>query len=199
MSIRYARCFAHVVNLACKAMLAELEILGNGIIGWLRSLMKMVISSFFTSDHFHELGTTHLLTDQDWALLEEVKVALQVPHLFQQCLSAEKIPALCDPIPAFEAMFRKWAALCLTHPSIRTAVSAGMDKLEDYMDVIWDIPAYMLAMAVNPMMKLEFYQCFCPEEYVSAKDYFVKKYTNDVDLDDGANVEEEETLMLWAN
>lgn len=36
------RCFAHIVNLACKAMLAELEILGDGVIARLRALVKMV-------------------------------------------------------------------------------------------------------------------------------------------------------------
>lgn len=43
-------------------------------------------------------------------------------------------------------MFGKWAALRSTHPRIRTAISAGMDKLEDYMNIIRDVPAYMLAM-----------------------------------------------------
>ncbi|KAE9392655.1 hypothetical protein BT96DRAFT_830320 [Gymnopus androsaceus JB14] len=110
------------------------------------SFLKLAISSFFTSDDFREMAPTYLPTDNDWELLEEVKAALDVPHLFQQRLSAEKTPTLCDAIPAFEAMFGKWEALHQEYPRIRTAISAGMDKLADYMNVIRGIPAYTLAM-----------------------------------------------------
>ncbi|KIK49881.1 hypothetical protein GYMLUDRAFT_124374, partial [Collybiopsis luxurians FD-317 M1] len=55
-----------------------------------------------------------------------------VPHLFQQCLSAEKTPTLCDTIPAFEAMFAKWSNLQHTYPQLSGALEAGLEKLQDY-------------------------------------------------------------------
>ncbi|KAE9391659.1 hypothetical protein BT96DRAFT_1001130 [Gymnopus androsaceus JB14] len=87
-------------------------------------------------DDFHEMTPTYLPAENDWELLEGVKAALDVPHLLQQCLSAEKTLTLCDFIPAFEAIFGKWEALRQEYPYIRTAISAGMDKLEDHINVI---------------------------------------------------------------
>ena len=66
--------------------------------------------------------------------------------MFQQRLSAEKTPTLCDAIPAFEAMFGKWSQLRLAHPIIGSAISAGMDKLREYINLVRPIPVYTLAM-----------------------------------------------------
>ncbi|KAE9384891.1 hypothetical protein BT96DRAFT_756760, partial [Gymnopus androsaceus JB14] len=112
------------------------------------SILHLAISSFFTSNDFRNLAPTYLLSDEDWSLLDKMKDALEIPHLFQQCLSAEKTPTLCDAIPAFEAMLGKWSELRHSHWDIRSAIIAGMEKLEDYIDIIRGVPVYTLAMGL---------------------------------------------------
>lgn len=87
-------------------------------------------------------------------------------------------------------MLGKWSELRHSHWDIRSAIIAGMEKLEDYIDIIRGVPVYTLAMglqlpstcivhdrpqllAINPSMKLDFYRFFRPDEYVSAKNVFV--------------------------
>ncbi|KAK0480552.1 hypothetical protein IW261DRAFT_1418930 [Armillaria novae-zelandiae] len=92
-----------------------------------------------------------------------MSIVLNVPHQFQEHLSAEKTPTLCDMLPVFEAV----SAL------LSRAIDAGLEKLSEYTELTHDVPAHMLAMAVNPYIKLNWYSCFWPEEYVSVKQSFV--------------------------
>lgn len=98
---------------------------------------------------------------------------MQIPHAFQQRLSAEKTPTLCEALPAFEAMKKKWEEQQVENPESAYIIDAGLDKLETYRDCAALVPAYVLAMGmsyfparpslltlhvvVNPAMKLEWY------------------------------------------
>jgi len=46
----------------------------------------------------------------------------QVPHAFQQRLSSEKTPTLCDTIPSFEAMVQKWVEKQEEDPETHTII-----------------------------------------------------------------------------
>ncbi|KIK54987.1 hypothetical protein GYMLUDRAFT_249010 [Collybiopsis luxurians FD-317 M1] len=146
--------------------------------------LHLAISQFFTSDDFRDLAWNYLLSDGDWDLLKEMKLALEVPHMFRQRLLAEKTPTLCDAIPAFEAMFGKWSQSCLAHPIIDSAI-------------------YTLAMAVNPRMKLDFYQLWQKEEYDEAKELFVEAIQKYIGPGDSSPSDEEneehETMVSWAD
>ncbi|KAF5347876.1 hypothetical protein D9757_013414 [Collybiopsis confluens] len=238
---RRIRCFAHIVNLACKALLAELEGMGHQALPRLRQLVKTIRGSNLRRDHFihcvkqimqkelqlildmdirwsstylmvergiilrlANLARTHFLSDEDWALLIEMKNALEVPHLFQQCLSSEKTPTLCDAIPAFEAMAAKWLDLQDTSPRLSAALRAGLDKLNEYIYLIRPIPAYTLAMAINPVMKLDFYQIFQPDQFFNAKNVFINALatysaTEDAQVRLQASSSITETIQSWAD
>ena len=81
---------------------------------------------------------------------------LQVPHAFQQRLSSESTPTLCDAIPSFERMLKVWEEDQIKHPETAGIVQAGIDKLEDYSERIDSIPAYVLAMSLNFTFSLFF-------------------------------------------
>jgi len=73
---------------------------------------------------------------------------LKVPHAFQQQLSSEKTPTLCNAFPAFEGMKRVWKEHQVEHPETSDIVQDGLDKLEDYRDRADHVPAYVLAMCM---------------------------------------------------
>jgi hypothetical protein len=56
----------------------------------------------------------------------------QVPHAFQQRLSAEATPTLCEALPAFESMKRVWDVQKGEMPDAAPIINAGLDKLEEY-------------------------------------------------------------------
>jgi len=72
----------------------------------------------------------------------------KVPHAFQQRLSYEKTPTLCDALPAFKAMIRIWKDHMYNHPETTTIIHQGIQKLETYESYAEEIPAYVLAMSV---------------------------------------------------
>jgi hypothetical protein len=70
----------------------------------------------------------------------------QVPHAFQQLLSAEKTPSLGDAIPAYEAMTRAWQEHQEKFPGTYDIVQKGLDKFEEYFERAEMVPANVLAM-----------------------------------------------------
>ncbi|KAF9490016.1 hypothetical protein BDN71DRAFT_1369145, partial [Pleurotus eryngii] len=73
-------------------------------------LLHEAIDRFLMKSDFAELQQ-HQLSTSEWEALKAFKCVLQVPHTFQQHLSGEKTPTLCDAIPAFKAMMRVWKSL----------------------------------------------------------------------------------------
>ena len=71
----------------------------------------------------------------------------KVPPAFQQQLSYEKTPTLCDTIPSFEAMSAKWEEYQYNNPTMANIVQPGLDKLETYKEHANLVPAYVIAMS----------------------------------------------------
>lgn len=70
---------------------------------------------------------------------------LQVPHAFQQVLSSEKTPTLHHALPSFRGMITTWTAMRAKKPQFASIIDAGIEKLEEYMEMVEDVPAYTLA------------------------------------------------------
>ncbi|KAK0501117.1 hypothetical protein EDD18DRAFT_1067752 [Armillaria luteobubalina] len=199
------RCFVHVINLACKATIAGLEEMADGLISHLRHLICAVpiqsvcsiicssslwcehfantvktlinkelqiildtdtcwssthlmmeqalilclaINTFLSSDDFQDLARNNNISTHDWDLLDDMSIVLNVPHQFQETLSAEKTPTLCDMLPAFEAVSTLWKAQRQEFPGLSCAIDAGLEKLSEYTELAHDVPAHMLAMGI---------------------------------------------------
>ncbi|KAJ7772194.1 hypothetical protein B0H16DRAFT_1768743 [Mycena metata] len=82
----------------------------------------------------------------EWQALEAFKKILEVPHAFQQKLSAEKTPTLGNALPAFEAMIKKWEQMQVDYPELADIIQKGLDKLGTYQERVERVPAYVLAM-----------------------------------------------------
>lgn len=71
----------------------------------------------------------------------------QVPDAFQQKLSAEKTPTLCNAVPSFDAMITIWTEQQENWGEpISSIIQDGIDKLTAYQDRISLNPAYTMAM-----------------------------------------------------
>ncbi|THU78735.1 hypothetical protein K435DRAFT_578893, partial [Dendrothele bispora CBS 962.96] len=204
------RCFPHIVNLSCKAVIDAVtnidyaaddseefdpDISGHDVIASIRALVRGIRSSslrrqlfseilenlgqkdlqllrdvttrwsstflmidraiilreaierFLASQRFQELEK-YRLEDSDWDTLDLYRRVLEVPHAFQQKLSAEKTPTLSGAIPSFEAIIARWKTLQSEIPVMRRVIQAGIDKLESYTERLQfdTVPAYTLAM-----------------------------------------------------
>ncbi|KAK0431307.1 uncharacterized protein EV420DRAFT_1286270, partial [Desarmillaria tabescens] len=111
--------------------------------------LRLAINAFLSSDDFQDLARNNNINTHDWDLLDDMSTFPQVPHQFQEQLSAEKTLTLCDMLPAFEAVSALWQAQKEEFPSLSRAINVGLEKLSEYMELARDVPAYMLAMGMS--------------------------------------------------
>lgn len=77
-----------------------------------------------------------------------LKCSLKVPDAFQQKLSAEKTPTLCNAIPSFDAMVTIWKGHQESWGEpFSSIIQDGLDKLNAYHDRIDLVPAYTISMS----------------------------------------------------
>ncbi|KAF7372180.1 HAT family dimerization domain-containing protein [Mycena venus] len=168
--------------------LKDLELLRDVVTRWSSTLLMIdrglllrpAIDDFLSSNQVEELRKFKL-GDEEWKALEVFKKILDVPHAFQQKLSAEKTPMLCHALPAFEAMIKKWEQMQLENPETADIIQQGLDKLGSYQERLERVPAYTLAMIVNPRIKLRWLSQYWPEKLEWAKQLFknaLKEYDN---------------------
>ncbi|KAF5353369.1 hypothetical protein D9756_007869 [Leucocoprinus leucothites] len=114
------------------------------------------------------------LLECDWVALGIYVKILAVPHAFQQVLGAEKIPTLCDILPSFNTMIQAWRKLQLKFPAYSMVIEAGITKLVNYQCHISHVPAYLLAILINPCMKLNWFKENMPGRVEEIQDLFIK-------------------------
>ncbi|KDR68045.1 hypothetical protein GALMADRAFT_1354835, partial [Galerina marginata CBS 339.88] len=201
------RCFPHIVNLACKAILAalaktdyfidddapDIDEYGDPIVS-LRNLIRAIWASSLRRQHFSDLAKKYgfelqllrdvdtrwssalymieralllekpldafcasrdfhdlkkyQLTPEQWDILAIVQEILLVPDAFQQKLSAEKTPTLCNALPSFDAMVHIWKnqQKQFGYP-FSDIIQEGIDKLDAYHSRIELVPAYVISMS----------------------------------------------------
>ncbi|KAF8882753.1 hypothetical protein CPB84DRAFT_1634750, partial [Gymnopilus junonius] len=110
--------------------------------------LEEAIDKFLNIPEFQELEKFRL-SNQDWNALGTAREILLVPFAFQQCLSAEKTPTLCDAIPSFEAMIQAWTDYqkeFYDDPEY-DVIQKGLDKLMAYREHTELVPAYVISMS----------------------------------------------------
>lgn len=74
-------------------------------------------------------------------------IFFQLPHSYQQLLSAEKCPTLYGTLPAFEGLISKLKQHKNEHEEVDYIIEDGIDKLEEYQQEIANVPAYTLSIS----------------------------------------------------
>ncbi|KAH9954170.1 hypothetical protein BGW80DRAFT_1227660 [Lactifluus volemus] len=120
-------------------------------------ILRTAVDKFLALRDMEELRK-YRLSVSDWDMLEVFRKVLSIPHAFQQRLSGESTPTLCDAIPAFEAMKIKWQIQKDKIPSVSRIIDKGLDKLEEYRARAEMVPAYILAMGEDTSISILSYR-----------------------------------------
>ncbi|KAF5365840.1 hypothetical protein D9757_012805 [Collybiopsis confluens] len=91
------------------------------------------------------------LQDDEWICLGYFITLLTYADNAQQAFSAEKEPSLYIGIPALEALHRAWSTRSTRskYSPFRTALEAGVSKVEEYYEKITDNQAYIISMLLH--------------------------------------------------
>ncbi|KAF5309959.1 hypothetical protein D9619_010441 [Psilocybe cf. subviscida] len=115
------------------------------------------------------------LTNANWDDLLLIRNILWIPHAFQQLLSGKKTPTLCGVIPAFELFVKSWKELQQTEKDAINIIQGGLDKLQVYSNRAKAVPAYTVAMILNPQIKLDYYKDHAPLQVSTARALFLRE------------------------
>ncbi|TFK59651.1 hypothetical protein BDN72DRAFT_746680, partial [Pluteus cervinus] len=96
------------------------------------------------------------LTTSEWKSLEDIAVMLSVPSRIQQALCSERTPNLSFALPNFEWLLLSWTKLAEAHPHLRPFLQPGLDSANQYYSKMNDTPAYVIAMFINPQIRLQY-------------------------------------------
>ena len=82
-------------------------------------------------------------------IITYIYICAQVPHAFQQKLSSEKTPTLCEALPSFQRMITTWEQYKQDMPEYAQIIEAGLSKLQTYFNLAIQVPAYQLAICMK--------------------------------------------------
>jgi septum formation inhibitor-activating ATPase MinD len=88
-----------------------------------------------------------LLSELEKRILYDILQVLQVAHLAQELLSAERTPTLSMALPVFETLIEKREVLSSTIPELKHIIDIGISKLEEYLVKTRKTRLYSLAMS----------------------------------------------------
>jgi hypothetical protein len=85
------------------------------------------------------------LTEDDRAVLEDIRAFLRAPHSIQELLAAEKTPTLPSALAAFELLLELFEQLAHALPRLRHAINASVSRLKKYIRKARKTKVYGLA------------------------------------------------------
>ncbi|KAJ7181343.1 hypothetical protein C8R43DRAFT_870106, partial [Mycena crocata] len=115
------------------------------------SMLDRVLELYPAIDEFLKLEKNrdiayHALSELELAVLRDIREFLQVFHLVQELVSAEKTPTLCIVLPLYERLIIMLRDLKRKIPKLSHAITASIRKLEEYLALSRRAPIYALAM-----------------------------------------------------
>ncbi|KAG9093931.1 hypothetical protein FS749_013461 [Ceratobasidium sp. UAMH 11750] len=111
-----------------------------------------------------------VLSHKQFEVLQDIVTVLRVAHNAQELLSAEKTLTLSLAFPVYEAVVEAWEQLCIAVPELSHAVTCGISKIQGYVSRTQSAPVHPLAMAINPVFKLDWIrQHWSPSEAARAE------------------------------
>ncbi|KAF8867750.1 hypothetical protein BD779DRAFT_1463781 [Infundibulicybe gibba] len=100
-----------------------------------------------------------LMTPMEWKVLDDFHVILAVnPHRVQQTMSAERCPTLGNAIPEFERYISTLKLVGRLDPRLQRWTKISLDWANKYYHKMGDTKAYVIAMLINPTIRLSWIQ-----------------------------------------
>ncbi|EUC65415.1 hAT family dimerization protein, partial [Rhizoctonia solani AG-3 Rhs1AP] len=117
----------------------------------------------------------YVITHADYEALHDILTVLNFAHRAQELLSSDRTPTLSFAIPLYHALVDQWTQLRATLPALSYAILAGIKKLNLYLDKTRSSPVHIVAMALNPSIRYEWFDRIGPSEGEKARTV-VKQY-----------------------
>ncbi|KAF8580434.1 hypothetical protein K439DRAFT_1356881, partial [Ramaria rubella] len=82
---------------------------------------------------------------------------LQQPHAVQQVMSKQATPLLLGALPALEIFMSRWEHMRDNKAHLAPFIQPGLNKAYKYYNRMDDSSAYIIAMVLNPVVKLSWF------------------------------------------
>ncbi|KAJ2918846.1 hypothetical protein MD484_g1605, partial [Candolleomyces efflorescens] len=111
--------------------------------------LRPAIQKFFQLEKYEDYADAYLLSEDQFAVLNDVRRFLLIFHIVQELVSAEKTPTLSVILPMYEKLLTMLEGLKLQLPELSVAITASQTKLREYLMLSRKTKAYAAAMAVS--------------------------------------------------
>lgn len=109
--------------------------------------MPQAVSEFLRQVKQQDKAIAKLaLKPMELVVLADIRKFLQVPHVIQEIVSAEKTPTLSLVVPMYEQLIEMLRDLQIKLPKLAHAIQASISKLEEYMEKTRSTPMHIFAM-----------------------------------------------------
>ncbi|KAG8752077.1 hypothetical protein FRC12_012134 [Ceratobasidium sp. 428] len=95
-----------------------------------------------------------IVTHKQYEVLQDISTILSVAQHAQQLLSAERTPTLSLALPVYETVLELWRECWELFPELSLAIDGAILKIQEYVSKSRRSPVHVLAMFVNPSLKL---------------------------------------------
>ncbi|KAF9502991.1 hypothetical protein BS47DRAFT_1322897, partial [Hydnum rufescens UP504] len=138
-------------------LLREVETRWDSAHGMLRTTIpaRPAIEAMMIQKKYCEIRSKNL-TDEQWTMAQKILDILDYPHLFQHLMTGEATPTLSSALPAFQCLQDRWEDHAGKHPDMAKHILGGMERLDKYHEKAGRMRAYVIALVLNPTIKLSF-------------------------------------------
>ena len=89
----------------------------------------------------------HLFKQIEYEVLHHIHQVLEISHMCQKLLAAEKTPTLASALPIYEVLVVKWKGLAKVIPELSHYIGLGITKIMEYVSKGRQTRTYALAMS----------------------------------------------------
>ncbi|KAI0916313.1 hypothetical protein AcV5_003286 [Taiwanofungus camphoratus] len=150
----------NIANTFGQQPLQEVQLLKDVDTRWSSSFMMIdqVLELYQAVDIFllqpkQEAIAWHTLSRKTLEVLNDIREFLEAPHAVQELLSAEQTPTLSLTLPCYEKLIVLLKLLRCKLMKIVHAITASIEKLEEYLTKSRKTRIYAIAIIINPSMK----------------------------------------------
>ncbi|TFK58783.1 hypothetical protein BDN72DRAFT_781593, partial [Pluteus cervinus] len=121
----------------------------------------------FAANPAHAEVRKWMPSESQWRELEELEAILSIPHGVQQTMSKEKTPVLAGVVPTFEVTMTALERLGQQNPQLTRYTDVAVEYFKKYYNRLDNTPAYVIAMFLNPNVRLEWIQAHWERDYIN--------------------------------
>ncbi|TEB21112.1 hypothetical protein FA13DRAFT_1643511, partial [Coprinellus micaceus] len=111
--------------------------------------MRLAIQAFFKLEKYEGYAAAYSMSEEQFAVLNDIRQFLGLFHVVQELVSAEKTPTLSFVLPMYEKLLTMLDDLKCILPEIASAITSSQTKLRGYLNKARGSPAYTMAIGMS--------------------------------------------------